>query len=193
MGIQLGQQGKLFPHPATGQSRARPACARRQLLEAAEIPQFPLTPAVTGLLSTGTIPLRLLGFVRAQENTRERPLSRGQPGHPGTGWHPRPERWVLSLGSAGVCQELPEHQFQPELPLVLGWQESGASLGFAAAPQPGLRPGIRTSKQNPWHSRGCSPEINGGSYLWRHVCNGPMNPWKCAAVVAGGAGCCCCC
>lgn len=59
--------------------------------------------------------------------------------------------------------------------------------GFAAAPQatvsglgPGREHGLHppctgTNSRKPSYSPGCSPEINGGSYLWRHVCNGPMN------------------
>lgn len=41
---------------------------------------------------------------------------------------------MLSLGSRGVCHELPEDQFQPEAPLGLGWWESGASQGFCSCP-----------------------------------------------------------
>lgn len=56
------------------------------------------------------------------------------------------------------------------------WGLAGRSLvrprRFAAAPAPTLH---RDKQQKASHSPGCSPEINGGSYLWRHVCNGPMN------------------
>lgn len=68
---------------------------------------------------------------------------------------------------------------------------AGGSLvhpgGFCSCPSaamaelgPGWEHGLHppctgTSRRKPLHSPGCSPEINGGSYLWRHVCNGPMN------------------
>lgn len=58
--------------------------------------------------------------------------------------------------SRGLLQPPPQQQWQ-------GWDR-------------GLRlPRTGTSGQNPSPSPGCSPEMNGGRYLWRRVCNGPMN------------------
>lgn len=48
---------------------------------------------------------------------------------------------------------------------------AGTWLGAQGAPT--LLWDKQAKKHHP--APGCSPEINGGSYLWRHVCNGPMN------------------
>lgn len=58
--------------------------------------------------------------------------------------------------SRGLLQPPPQQQW-------LGW-DCGLCM-----------PRTGTSGQNPSPSPGCSPEMNGGHYLWRRVCNGPMN------------------
>lgn len=100
---------------------------------------------------------------------------------PSAYWEPKEPPW--SRGRWHVPHPGALGSLTPALPSAPGVQARG-SFGvwvagawcipgtFAAAPAPTLH---RDKQQKPSHSPGCSPEINRGSYLWRHVCNGPMN------------------
>lgn len=89
--------------------------------------------------------------------------------------------------SGGVCQE----RWSRDLcgPEDVHWQ---CGRGWAPHGRRCSHPAMGTSRQKPSCRPGCSPEINGGSYLWRHVCNGPMNFTEARCRGGGGVGRHCC-
>lgn len=66
-GHSTGSARQAVPHPCYGaEQSAAPACRTQAAAGGSRDPLNSLTPAVRGVLATGTIPLHLLGFIRAQ-------------------------------------------------------------------------------------------------------------------------------